>query len=154
MTQFKIKYCYFLMCFWVNLVGCLFHCSTDTLPRNNPETVFKFYWWILTPNMLFFQLLMNFNTQYAILPLIEKEKETLDGKGYTGAVLMTLSKAFDTINCELFIAKLYAYFIAKLYAYRFSKNVMKLILSYMWDHWQRWKITRICSRTNLFQYLS
>ena len=29
--------------------------------------------------------------------------------GYTGAALMDLSKPFDTINHELFIAKLHAY---------------------------------------------
>ena len=74
----------------------------------------------------------GFNTQYALLSLIEKWKETLDGKGYTGAVLMDLSKAFDTINHELLIAKLYAY--------GFSKDALKLIFSYMSDRWQRRKI--------------
>ena len=50
----------------------------------------------------------GFNTQYALLSSIEKWKENLDNKGYTGAILMDLSKAFDTINHELLIAKLYA----------------------------------------------
>ena len=35
--------------------------------------------------------------------------QTLDKRGYSGAVLMDLSKAFDTINHELFIAKFHAY---------------------------------------------
>ena len=35
----------------------------------------------------------GFNTQYVLLSLIEKWKETLDSKGYTGAILMDLSKA-------------------------------------------------------------
>ena len=47
---------------------------------------------------------------------------------------MDLSKAFDTINHELLIAKLYAY--------GFSKNALKLINSYMSDHWQRTKIDK------------
>ena len=50
----------------------------------------------------------GYNTQYALLSLIEKWKKELDNKGYTVAVLMDLSKAFDTINNELLITKLYA----------------------------------------------
>ena len=45
---------------------------------------------------------------------------------------MDLSKAFDTINHELLIAKLYAYGL--------SKDALKLIHSYMSDPWQRTKI--------------
>ena len=60
--------------------------------------------------------------------------ETLDGKGYAGAVLMDLSKAFDTANHELLIAKLYAY--------EFSKDALKLIFSYMSDRWQRYKVNK------------
>ena len=45
---------------------------------------------------------------------------------------MDLSKAFDTINHELLIAKLYAY--------GFSKDALKLRNSYMSDHLQRTKI--------------
>ena len=51
----------------------------------------------------------GFNTQTALLPLLEKWKSTLVKKGFAGAVLMNLSKAFDTINNELLIAKLSAY---------------------------------------------
>ena len=51
----------------------------------------------------------GFNTQTALLSLLEKWKSTLDKKGFAGAVLMDLSKAFDTINHELLIAKLNAY---------------------------------------------
>ena len=45
---------------------------------------------------------------------------------------MDLSKAFDTINHELLIAKLHAY--------GFSKNSLSIILSYLSDRWQRVKI--------------
>ena len=64
--------------------------------------------------------------------LIEKWRKALDNKGYAGAVLMDLSKAFDTINHELLIAKLHAY--------GFHKNALKLIFSYIPDRWQRTKI--------------
>ena len=45
---------------------------------------------------------------------------------------MDLSKAFDTINHELLIAKLYAY--------GFSKDSLKIIFSYLSNRWQRVKI--------------
>ena len=47
---------------------------------------------------------------------------------------MDLSKAFDTINHELLIAKLHAY--------GFSKQALKIVLSYMSDRWQRTKINK------------
>ena len=37
----------------------------------------------------------------------------LDQKGFSGAILIDLSKAFDTTNHELMIAKLYVYGFSK-----------------------------------------
>ena len=79
-------------------------------------------------------MLSERNTHYALLSLIEKWKKTLNGKGYTGAVLMDLSKAFDTINHELLTTKIYAN--------GFSKDALKLIFSYILDSWQRSKINK------------
>ena len=76
----------------------------------------------------------GFNTQYALISLIEKWKETLDSHGYAGAILMDLSKAFDTLNHELLIAKLHAY--------GFSKESLELIFSYLKNRWQRTKINK------------
>ena len=42
----------------------------------------------------------SFSTQLALLSLTEKWKKVLDNKDFGGAVLMGLSKAFDTINHE------------------------------------------------------
>ena len=71
----------------------------------------------------------GFSTQNALLLLIEKWKTMLDNKGYTGDILMDLSKAFDTINYELLIAKLNVY--------GFSNEALKLILSYLRNRKQR-----------------
>ena len=74
----------------------------------------------------------GFSTQHALLSLIEKWKKVLDNKGYGGAMLMDLSKAFDTINHELLIAKLHVY--------GFSKEPLRLIKSYLTNRWQRTKL--------------
>ena len=65
--------------------------------------------------------------------LLEKWKKILDDNEYAGAVLIDLSKAFDTINHELPIAKLHAY--------GFSKEALTLIATnYLSDRWQHVKI--------------
>ena len=74
----------------------------------------------------------GFSAQYALVSLIEKWKASLDKKGFAGAILMDLSKAFDTINHELLIAELHAYGI--------NKESLKILLSYLSNRWQRTKI--------------
>ena len=49
------------------------------------------------------------STQQALLSLIETWKKVLDRRAYGGAVLMDLSKAFNTINYDLLPAKLHVY---------------------------------------------
>ena len=98
-------------------------------------------------NKLFYYLCgcrKGFRTQYALLSLIERWKKILDEKGFGGAVLMDLSKAFDTLNHELLIAKLSAY--------GFNNESLKLIRSYLTNRWQRTKINKSFSRwTELLQ---
>ena len=57
------------------------------------------------------------------MSLIERWKKILDEKGFGGAVLMDLSKAFDALNHELLTAKLSAY--------DFHNESLKLIRYYL-----------------------
>ena len=74
----------------------------------------------------------GFNIQHALISLIERWRKSLDNKGYGGAVLMDLSKAFDTLNHDLLIAKLHAY--------GFDIKTLKLLHSFLTKRWQRTKV--------------
>ena len=74
----------------------------------------------------------GFSTQYALVELIEKWKKIVDNQGYSGAILMDLSKAFDTINHDLLLAKLHGY--------GFDKQSLRIIKSYLTERWHRTKI--------------
>ena len=65
----------------------------------------------------------RYSTRYALIALIEKLKKSLDDQGYSGVVLMDLSKAFDTLN--------HALMIDKLHAYGFDRPSLNLIHSYL-----------------------
>ena len=84
----------------------------------------------------------GYSAQHALISLIEHWRTALDSKGYAGAVLMDLSKAFDCINHDLLIAKLHAY--------GFGLESLKLIKSYLSNRKQRVKInTTFSSWSNL-----
>ena len=84
----------------------------------------------------------GYSAQHALIALLEKWKITLDKRGYAGAVLMDLSKAFDCLNHDLLLAKLNAY--------GFSREAVTLIRSYLKNRWQRTKInTSFSSWTEL-----
>ena len=83
----------------------------------------------------------------SVLPSIwkktERWKNALDQNGHGGAIVMDLSKAFDTINHDPLIAKLSAY--------GFETASMKLIRSYLTNRFQRAKgNTNFSSRSKLF----
>ena len=79
----------------------------------------------------------GFSTQHALIAMTEKWRSSLDKRGYAGAVLMDLSKAFDCMNHELLLAKLSAY--------GFSHGALELINSYLKNRWQRVKINHTFS---------
>ena len=80
--------------------------------------------------------------QCVLLSLIERWKKIFDDKGFGETVLMDLSKAFDTLNYELLVAKLSAY--------GFNNKSLKLIQFYLSNGWQKTKINKSFSKwTNL-----
>ena len=76
----------------------------------------------------------GYSPQNALICLIEKWKKIIDNNGYAGAVLMDLTKALDTLNHDLLIAKLDMY--------GFDKQALRLISSYLSKRWQRTKINQ------------
>ena len=74
----------------------------------------------------------GFNTQHALIRMLEKWKVSLDNGETVGAILMDLSKAFDCIKHDLLLAKLDAY--------GFSREALSLINSFLENRQQRVKI--------------
>ena len=74
----------------------------------------------------------GFNTQNALLSMVEKMLLARDKKEVCGAILTDLSKAFDCISYDLLIAKLNAY--------GFDKNALNVIHNYLFGRSQKTKV--------------
>ena len=94
------------------------------------EQIMPFVECFLSPLLCGFR--KGYNTQHALLRLVESSKENLDKGGSAAAFSIDLSKAFDCLNHELLIAKLNAYGM--------GKDALKLINSYLSHRRQRVKI--------------
>ena len=65
----------------------------------------------------------NYNTQYALLRMIENWKTKLNKRDKTNVIITDLSKAFSTLNHNLLVAKLKAYSL--------DSNAASFIKSYL-----------------------
>ena len=74
----------------------------------------------------------TFSVQNCLILMVEKWKRSIDEKGYAGALLSDLSKAFDCLDHELMLAKLHAY--------GFDYNALKLVYCYLTNRYQRVKV--------------
>ena len=74
----------------------------------------------------------EYNSQHALFSLIETCRKSLDQKGVAGMVLMDLSKAYDCLPHDLFIAKLAAY--------KSGPNSLALISNYLPQRTKRVKV--------------
>ena len=72
------------------------------------------------------------STQHALINLLNEWQSTLDKSGVVGTILMDLSKAFDSLNHDLLIAKLEAYGL--------SKSSLKFLKNYLTNRFQRTRI--------------
>ena len=63
------------------------------------------------------------NIQHSLISMLEKRKASLDKGEYVSVIFMDLSKAFDTINHDLPLAKLKGY--------GFSHNALAFMLSHL-----------------------
>ena len=74
----------------------------------------------------------NYSSQHCLIVMLEKWKLCLDKQGSTGVLITDLSKAFDCLDHDLIIAKLYAY--------GFDYKAVKLIYDYLSCRFQRVRI--------------
>jgi len=100
------------------------------------DQIYKFMRNILSDKLCGYR--KGFSTQHALISMTEQWRKSLDKKGFAGAVLMDLSKAFDCMNHELLLAKLNAYGL--------DKRSLMLINSYLTNRWQRVKVNTSFSK--------
>ena len=86
----------------------------------------------------------NHSTEQCLVVMIETMKKALDFKQCSGAVLTDLSKAFDSLNHDLLIAKLAAY--------GFEDSALYLIYNYLKEREQRTRIDNSYSNWKYLKY--
>ena len=74
----------------------------------------------------------GYSTQHVLLNFLQRCKNSNDNKGLAGALFMDLSKAFDSLNHDLLLAKLNAYGI--------NLDALQLIRSYLSKRNQRVRV--------------
>ena len=79
----------------------------------------------------------GYSTQHFLLNFLQRCKNSIDNKGLAGALFMDLSKAFDSVNHDLLLAKLDAFGI--------NLDALQLIRSYLSKINQRVRINNAFS---------
>ena len=74
----------------------------------------------------------KYSTQHALLRMLSHWHQCLDKSGVVGTILMDLSKAFDTLDHNLLLAKLFAYGV--------DKKSLRLLKCYLSNRYQRTKV--------------
>ena len=100
------------------------------------EDIFRYMGNKFSPYLCGFR--KGYSTQHCLIIMLEKWKKALDKHKTAGALLTDLSKAFDSINHDLLIAKLAAY--------GFALSSLKLVASYLSDRKQRTKVNNYFSK--------
>ena len=106
---------------------------TPVYKKNMQKQINDFIISFLSPYLCGYR--KGFNTQHALLTLVENWKKSLDNKGFGGEILMDLSNTFDTLNHDLLIAKLHAY--------GFQHDALKLLHSYLLNDGTEPKLTHL-----------
>ena len=94
------------------------------------EQIYSYIQKYFSPSLCGFR--KGYNTQHCLAVLIESWKKAIDNNKKAGAILTDLSKAFDSLNHELLLAKLDAY--------GFGEPSLNFIYSYLTDRRQRTKV--------------
>ena len=97
-------------------------------------------------NTLLCEFRQGHGTQHALFRLLQTWQKELDESGYTGTVLMDLSKAYDCLPHDLIIAKFEAY--------GFDNTSLRLFHNYFSNRKQRVKIGSLGYPKALFLVLS
>ena len=83
-------------------------------------------------NELICQFRKAHSTQHALFKLLQAWQKELDNSGFIGTILMDLSKAYDCLPHDLFIAKLGAYGL--------DRSSLRLLMDYLNSRKQRTKV--------------
>ena len=98
--------------------------------RNMYAQIYAYIEKYLSPFLCGFR--KGYSTQHCLAFMIEPWKKAIDHQEYAGGILTDLSKAFDCLNHELLIAKLFMY--------GFDENSLKLLHSYLCERKQRTRV--------------
>ena len=98
--------------------------------RNMYAQIYAYIEKYLSPFLCGFR--KGYSTQHCLAFMIELWKKAIDHQEHAGGILTDLSKAFDCLNHELLIAKLFIY--------GFDENSLKLLHSYLCGRRQRTRV--------------